>query len=122
MRYLLLLAEDPTVWENATAEQREAVMAAHTAFDRAVRERASMVAGEALADAAEARTLRPQGDTRMLTDGPFAEAAEHLGGFYLIDAPDLATVTEVADLLPASYTIEIRPVIDVSGYDYEDRR
>lgn len=121
MRYLLLMADDPATWENASDAEREVVMQAHADFDRAVRERATMVAGEALAGATEARTLRPQEGGRMLTDGPFAEATEHLGGFYLVDAPDLETVSALADLLPASYTVEIRPVIDVSHLEPEER-
>ena len=121
MRYVVLLADDPRGWETATEAEREAVMQAHTDFDKAVRERASMVAGEALADASEARTLRPGAGGRSVTDGPYAEAAEQLGGFYVIDAPDLDTVTELCQLLPASYTIEIRPVVVIDGYDYEAR-
>ncbi len=48
-----------------------------------------------------------------ITDGPFAEAAEQIGGFYLIDAPDLDTVIQLCKVLPA-YDIEIRPVPDMS--------
>lgn len=121
MRYLVLLAEDEQSWEQATEAQREAVMQAHYAFDAAVRDRAVMVAGEALAGADEARTLRPGDGERVVADGPYAESAEQIGGFYLVDAPDLDTVTELVGLLPAGYTIEIRPCIDISGYDYGDR-
>jgi hypothetical protein len=48
-----------------------------------------------------------------ITDGPFAEAAEQIGGYYLLDAPDLDTVIELCRVLPA-YDIDIRPVLDVS--------
>lgn len=120
VRFLLLMAEDPATWEQASAAEREAVMAAHTAFDRAVRERATMVAGEALAAATEARTLRPgHGGGRVVTDGPFVETVEQLGGFYLVDAEDLETVTDLADLLPTTYTIEIRPVLDLTALEPE---
>ena len=118
MRWFVLLADDPGSWENATEAEREAVMAAHSAFDAAVRERATLVHGEALADAREARTLRPGPDGRVVTDGPFAEAAEQLGGFYVVDAPDVDTVTELCQLLPSTYTIEIRPVVVIEDYDY----
>ena len=47
-----------------------------------------------------------------MTDGPFAETAEQLGGFYLVDAPDLDVVSELVRLLP-EYTIEIRPTIEL---------
>ena len=117
MRYFILLAEDPQVWVDLDETQRAAVMQAHWDFDAAVRERATMLAGEALTGAEEARTLRPGDEGRVVTDGPFAEAAEHLGGFYLIDAPDLETITSLCQVLPPGYTIEIRPCVDMSGYD-----
>jgi hypothetical protein len=58
-----------------------------------------------------ATTLRTRGSTLTVTDGPFAEAAEHIGGYYLIDAPDLDVVIELCRLLPA-YDIDVRPVLD----------
>jgi hypothetical protein len=48
-----------------------------------------------------------------ITDGPFAEVAEQIGGYYLLDAPDLDTVIELCRILPA-YDIDIRPVLDMS--------
>jgi len=51
---------------------------------------------------------------RMVTDRPFAEAKEQIGGFYLIDVPDLATAIELARLLPPEYTIEVRPTLGIT--------
>jgi hypothetical protein len=50
----------------------------------------------------------------VVTDGPFAETAEQLGGFYLVDARDLDTMVDLCDLLPRDYVIEVRPVADMS--------
>jgi hypothetical protein len=86
MRYAVLLYQDERVWTEATAEQREAYHAAHRAFDN-----------------------------RLVTDGPFAETIEQLGGFYLVEAPDLDTLTDLCDLLPHAYAIEMRPVADMSN-------
>lgn len=122
MKFLILMAEDPAVWEQATESERAAVMEAHGRFDAAVRERDAMLAGEALDEAASARTLRPGPGGRVVTEGPFAEAAEHLGGFYLIEAETVEAAVELADLLPAGYTVELRPVIDIPDDDYGDRR
>jgi len=118
MRYLVLMAEaDPSTWDRATEPERQEIMRRHSAFDRAVRERGRMVAGEALAGVGAATTLRPGHDGRAVTDGPFAETVEQLGGFYLIDVDHLDLAVELCQLLPDSYTVELRPVIDIDGAD-----
>lgn len=121
MKFFLTLAEDPQVWEQAGEAEREAVFAAHAAFDEAVRERGELIAGEALDEAASARTLRPGDAERVVTEGPFVETVEQVGSFYLIDVPDIGVAIEMAEILPKSYTVEVRPVIDISAYDYGDR-
>jgi hypothetical protein len=116
MRYAVLLYQDERVWTEATAEQREAYHAAHKAFDDAARARAEVYGGEALTSMVNATTLRHDTDgNRLVTDGPFAETIEQLGGFYLVEAPDLDTLTDLCDLLPHAYAIEMRPVADMSN-------
>jgi hypothetical protein len=104
-------------WDTATAEQRQEVMDAHTAFHKAVAERATMLAGEALAESPEARTLRHVDGVPVVTQGPYAETVEQIGGCYLVEAESLDLVVEISHLLPSSYAIEVRPVIDIEGYD-----
>jgi hypothetical protein len=116
MKYFVLLAGmgEMAAWEDLTPEEQEAGMAQHVAFDEACAERAGveMLSGEALGDGSMATTLRTRGGEMTITDGPFAEAAEQIGGYYIVDAPDLDTVVELCRVLPA-YDIEIRPVLDV---------
>jgi hypothetical protein len=116
VKYFVLLAgygEMPT-WDNLTAEQQQADMAKFSAFAKACAERpgVEIVAGEALGEGPTATTLRTRNGEATITDGPFAEAAEQIGGFYVIDAPDLDTIIELCRILPA-YDIDIRPVVDV---------
>ncbi len=117
MKYFVLLAGDGemTPWTELTPEEQEAGMAKHVAFDEACAARAGVeiVGGEALGDGSMATTLRTRGGEMTVTDGPFAEAAEQIGGYYVIDAPDLDTVIDLCRVLPA-YDIDIRPVIDMS--------
>lgn len=114
MRLVVLMADaDLGAWERATPEQREQVFAQHAAFDQAVRERGTMLAGEALSGSAEARTLRPGPGRRTVTDGPYAETAEQLGGFYLVDLDSVDTAVELCRLLPPSYSVEVRPVLEL---------
>lgn len=117
VKVLVLMAADERGWDTATAEQRQEVMDAHTAFHKGVAERATMLAGEALAVSAEARTLRHVNGSPVLTQGPYAESVEQIAGFYLIEAESLDLVVELCHLLPSSYAVEVRQVIDVEGYD-----
>lgn len=113
-RFLVLLTEADhfAKWDAADDAEQERAFAAYRAFSQAVKQDGRMVAGEALTDATTARTLGP-GPDRAVTEGPYAETVELLGGLYVIDVPDLATAVELAGLLPAEYTIEVRECLDV---------
>jgi hypothetical protein len=119
MKFVVLMAEeDPEAWDRATQAYRDGVFERHRAFDRAVRERGEVLGGEALALPKAAVTLRPvRAGGRMVTEGPYAEVAEQLGGFYLVDLDSQETALELARLLPDSYSVEVRPVIEIEGYD-----
>jgi hypothetical protein len=112
VRFLVLMAERDHFdrWDASSDAEQQAVFDCFKAFGDAVRERGSLVHGEALADPAGSRTLAA-GDVRVVREGPYAETVEQVGGFYLVDLPDLETAVEVARLLPPAYTIEVRPVI-----------
>lgn len=112
MKYLILIAYERSSWENVTPEKGARFHAQHLAFHEAVGQK--MLAGEALADTDSATTLRG-GDT--LTDGPFAETAEMIGGFYLVDADNLDQVVDWCRLLPPEYALEIRPCVQIEGFE-----
>lgn len=116
MKYFVLLAGngETTPWDEMTAEEQEAGMAQHVAFDEACTARAGVeiLSAEALGDGSTATTLRTRGGEMTVTDGPFAEVAEQIGGYYLLEAPDLDTVIDLCRVLPA-YDIDIRPVLDL---------
>lgn len=120
MRYLVLLAADEAVWPTLSEAEQEAEMAAHDAFSAAVAAGGTIVAGEALGDSGTATTLRHVNGAVQVTDGPYAETVEQIGGFYLVDLPDLDQVTEVCALLPDYYAVEIRPVVEVPSSGTED--
>ena len=115
VKYFVLLAGygDMTPWDELTPEEQEAGMAKHVAFDEACAARpgVDILSSEALGDGSMATTMRTRGGEMTVTDGPFAEAAEQIGGYYVLDAPDLDTVIELCRILPA-YDIDIRPVLD----------
>lgn len=109
MRFLVLLAEEDHFarWERASAEEREAFFEALQAFHAAVSARGAVVAGEGLAGPERAVTLR--GGT--LSEGPYAETTEQVGGFYLVDLPSLEDAVEAARLLPAHLAVEVRETV-----------
>ena len=117
MKYFVLLAGfgELPAWDELTAEEQEAQMAKLGAFDEACAARlgVEILGAESLGDGSMATTLRTRGGEMTITDGPFAEAAEQIGGYYVLDAPDLDTVIELCRVLPA-YDIDIRPVLDMS--------
>jgi hypothetical protein len=112
-QYLILIYED----EKAYAEQDPAVwetaMQAHGRFaEQVVEHGGKILGGEALQPTSTATSVR--GD--VVTDGPFAETKEAIGGFYLIEAADLDQALAIGKLCPAPYGgVEVRPVMDTSG-------
>ena len=109
-RYVFLMydAED---WYD-TADEQDVVdeMRLHEQFMEAVRAAgASVVGGEALQPSSTASTVR---GAALVTDGPFADTKEALGGFYVIDAPDLDVALRLAKLCPAG-NVEVRPVLEL---------
>jgi len=117
MEFLVLIAYESSGWDEATAEQQQEFFDAHHAFEQAVYARGGLVSGAALADADRGFTVRHTGDRWQRTEGPFAETTEQIGGFYLLDMPDEAAAQEAVQHLPRQYTLEVRPVVDIDGYE-----
>lgn len=115
MKYLVLLIGDGDTlpWSEHTDDEKSAAMAKFGDFDRACRERAGVeiLAGEALSDPRDATVMRTTAGRVHLTDGPYAEAIEGMGGFYLLEAPDLDVVVDLLSVLPP-YDIQIHPTVD----------
>ncbi|TDE94871.1 hypothetical protein EXU48_08765 [Occultella glacieicola] len=111
--YVILIAYEPWDWSTATEEQRAAFFAQHGAFSEFIDAHGKQVASAALDDTDTATTVRHVNGEVVVTDGPFAETAEMIGGYYEVELPDLDTAIEAVALLPPSYSLEIRPVIAV---------
>jgi hypothetical protein len=111
MRYLLLIYEAERTSE-PSPEEAMASHARYAAFTREVRDRGLFKAGEPLEPTNTATTVRVRDGRSVVTDGPFAETKEFLGGFYLLDCRDLDEAIELAQKIPAVErgSIEIRPI------------
>ena len=114
-QYAVLIYGDESAYTDMSPEAWSAMMDAHRAFTAAVADQGGKIlGGEALAPSATATSVR----AGAVTDGPFVETKETLGGFYLIEARDLDHAIALASLCPApGGGVEVRPVMDTSGDD-----
>jgi hypothetical protein len=111
--FLVLIYAAEGDWDAADDATKAEYYRQHGDYDdRAAEHGVTILAGEALQSVTTAVTLRRAGDDAAVTDGPFAETAEQLGGFYLVTAPDRAAVLRHAMLLP-EYTIEVREILSM---------
>jgi len=117
MKYALLIYYDEAEAESATADEQAQTMKEYREFTDSITERGINLGGEALHGVASATTVRVRSGETTTTDGPFAETKEALGGFYLIDVPDLDAALAVAAELPGSWygSVEVRPIVDWSA-------
>ena len=112
MKYLCLVYGE----ENKFQEMGDAEC---VAYDEGLRSRGLCIASEALQPVHTATTVRVRNGRASVTDGPFAETKEQLGGFYMIDARDLNEAIQVASQIPAARVgcVEVRPVRELAGRD-----
>ncbi|MEO9222033.1 MAG: YciI family protein [Mycobacteriaceae bacterium] len=122
MRYMILIHSNPHFmqrWEALTDEQQEQFGRRHYALTDELAATGELVASEGLVDPALGRWVTSTDGQTMTTDGPFAEAKEHLAGFYLLDCDTEERAVEVAAQVPDAVwgLVEVRPVLDRSGWD-----
>ncbi|MEU0470093.1 MULTISPECIES: YciI family protein [unclassified Amycolatopsis] len=118
MRYLLMIynCERPEPSDPGFAE----ALARVNAFADELRRRQVLVAGDPVQDVHTATTVAVRDGRTLITDGPFVETHEHLGGYYVLDCRDLDEALELAALCPLAETgtIEVRPLAHVPGVDH----
>jgi hypothetical protein len=114
MRFLCTIYTDESSWGTMTPEDGAAQMKAYNEFTEAIRKAGVLVSGDGLQPTATATTIRERDGERVLTDGPFAETKEQLGGFYLLECASKDEAVDWASKIPAvqSGSVEVRPVMD----------
>ena len=121
MKYMLVLVAEEGGWQDATPEQMQEEMGRWDAFTQEAKDRGAFVAGEGLQESGTATTVRFNGGDTTVTDGPFAETKEQVGGFYLLECENLDEAIAWAKKVPLSGGgIEVRPVMDYTQYGYEE--
>ena len=117
MQYMLLIYDDEQAWAGMDDAQRGQIFQAYGAYTEDMRQKGVFVAGDALQPTSTATTVRDRNGDRLVTDGPFAETKEQLGGYYLIEVDSLDDALDWAARIPSAKlgSIEVRPVLNVSG-------
>ncbi len=111
-KYMFLIYGDESAYADATPEQWTEMLHAHQAWQASVVAAGAKIhGGDALAPTATATTVRSGSGSPVVTDGPFAETKEALGGFYIVEAADLDQALALAGTLPGQ-SIEVRPVVE----------
>lgn len=114
-QYMFLLFDSEEWYDDLTADNWQSTMKLHTAFSEAVEAAgASILGGAALERSTTASTIKQGDGEPLITDGPFIETKEALGGFYLLECKDLDQALALAKLCPSN-NIEVRPVMDTSS-------
>ena len=114
MKYLLLIYSDETAWTEA---ERETCFAESTELAQKLHQQGQFLAASPLQSIATATSVQVRNGKRLVTDGPFAETREQLGGYFLIEAQDLDSAIEIAGRIPGARkgTVEVRPVLELTG-------
>jgi len=113
MQYLLLIYGSERHWEPQAAGERDKILAEYGAFSKSIAESGHLRGGNELDVTKTAATVRVRDGKRTVTDGPFAETKEQLGGYYLVEARDLEEAIALAARIPSARwgSIEVRPII-----------
>jgi hypothetical protein len=114
MKYMILIYGDPAIEPAYGTPEFDAMMAGFAAASKKLNADGVLLSGEGLQDIETATSLRIRGGKVETMDGPFAETKEHLGGYYVIDVPDLDAALRYAEIMPPAHwgTIEVRPLMD----------
>ncbi|PYM38664.1 MAG: hypothetical protein DME12_20465 [Candidatus Rokuibacteriota bacterium] len=114
MKYMLLICRDEPVWDKLSVAERQRIYAETLKLSEELTARGQYLAGHPLFPSSSATSVRVRDGKRLVTDGPFAETREQLGGYMLIDVKDLDEAIGIAARIPLARTstVEIRPVRD----------
>lgn len=124
MQYLLMLYSNESGWERMTKAEQEHGYAAYMAYTEALKNAGAWKAGQRLQPVSSATTVRIADGKQQVLDGPFVDSKEQLGGYYLIEAPDLDAAISWAARCPGAGhgTIEVRPIWELEADQHPSER
>lgn len=113
MQYLLLIYHSEKQWETKTPAELGKIYQEYGVFTKSITDAGSYKGGNPLEPTSKATTIRIRDGKKLVTDGPFAETKEQLGGYFLVEAKDLDEALAMAARIPSAHygSIEVRPVM-----------
>ena len=117
MKYMLLIHDEEKAWGQLSEAERQRIYGEYAQFGQQIKETGHYLAGAQLQPTTTATSVRVRDGKRLVTDGPFAETREQLGGYYLVNAKDLDEAIGIAARIPSARmgTIEVRPVVEMGS-------
>ncbi|MFD7654327.1 YciI family protein [Actinosynnema sp. NPDC059797] len=119
MQFLISLHINPAVLDALTDEEKAAIGEGHARFIESLKSSGELITTQALVDPSQAAVVSVRDGQPVVTDGPFLEAKEYLGGFYLVDCEDKARAVELAARIPDTrfegLGVEVRQVMFADG-------
>lgn len=116
MKYMLLIYHDEPSWDAVTETERQQIYLEYRKLRSDLEARGQFVTGSQLQPISTATSVRVRDGKELVTDGPFAETHEQLGGYFLIEAKNLDEATAIAARIPSARTgtIEVRPLVEMA--------
>jgi hypothetical protein len=116
MKYILLIHDEEQAWGKLSESERQEMMADYRQFSEQIKASGHYVSGSQLTPTSAATSVRIRNGKRVVTDGPFAETREQLGGYYLVEAKNLDEAIALAERVPSARTgtIEVRPLVEMT--------
>ena len=117
MKYMLLCYDDDKAWEQAGQEALEDAMQEAVQLTHEINAKGQYIEAAPLEPVSTATSVRVRDGKQLVTDGPFAETREQLGGFFMVEAKDLNEAISIAAKIPGARkgTVEVRPVMELAG-------
>jgi hypothetical protein len=115
MKYMLLICDEEKAWDKLSEGERKQIYGEYGQFTQQIKSSGHHLASAQLQPTSTATSVRVRNGKRVVTDGPFAETREQLGGYYLVEARDLDEAIGLAARIPSARvgTIEVRPLVEV---------
>jgi hypothetical protein len=117
MKYMMLIYSDEQRWAKLDPAEWQRIGGAYMKFTQEIQDSGHYLAGAPLQPTSTATSVRIRDSENLVTDGPFAETREQLGGYYLVEASDLDEAIGIAQRIPSAGfgTIEVRPVMEMGA-------
>jgi hypothetical protein len=117
VKYVVLIYSNPRTWETLPEAERNRILAIHDRLLGEMRESGELLRVDGLTDPTTTKAIRSRDGVPVVTDGPFGEAKEQLAGVWAIDVETLERAIEIASPITEYDIVEIRGLMDLSGYE-----